>query len=149
MPRITIEERSGYPFECELEVRVADLNYGAHLGYDRLLSLAHQARLVLLEKWGLSEVDLGDGRTGVVAADLAVVYRGEAFVHDRLRFEIRVVEVRRGSFRLAHRVTRIADGRPVALIEIGFAAYDYRERRAARLPDGVREALAALDRDAP
>jgi acyl-CoA thioester hydrolase len=145
MPRTKIEERPSYPFSAELDVRVSDLNYGAHLGYDRILGLAHQARLLLLRELGVTEMDLGDGRAGLMAADVAVAYEGEAFVHDVLVFELRPVEVGRGSFRLAHRV-RKRDGARVALVEIGFAAFDYQARKAVALPAGFRSALVALDR---
>lgn len=144
MPRIVIAEHPAYPFRCELEVRVGDLNYGAHLGYDRLLGLAHQARLLLLEGLGAGELDLGDGRTGIVAGDLAVRYLGEAFVHDMLTFGIRPVEVGRVGFRLAHRVTRKADGARVALIDIGFVGYDYERRRPAALPESFRDRLLEM-----
>src|SRR5512137_1805185 len=57
MPRVKLEEHARYPFSTELEVRVADLNYGAHLGYERLLSLAHQARVRMLDRLGATELD--------------------------------------------------------------------------------------------
>jgi acyl-CoA thioesterase FadM len=145
MPKVKLDEQPGYPFSVALEVRVGDLNYGAHLGYDRLLGLAHQARLVLFDRLGASEMDLGDGRTGIVAVDVAVTYLGEAFVHDVLEFEIRPVEVGRVGFRLAHRVAQQTSGKKVALIEIGFVGYDYDKRRPAGLPDGFRNNLLALD----
>lgn len=145
MPKIKIDEQPAYPFSLELEVRVGDLNYGAHLGYDRLLGLAHQARLVLFDRLGVDEMDLGDGRTGIVAVDVAVSYLGEAFVHDVLAFEIRPVEVGRVGFRLAHRVVQKGSGKKVALIEIGFVGYDYEKRRPAGLPETFRNGLLALD----
>jgi acyl-CoA thioesterase FadM len=147
MPKVKIEEQPSYPFSVELEVRVSDLNYGAHLGYDRILGLAHQARLVLLGELGVDEMDLGDGRTGVVAVDVAATYLGEAFVNDVLVFAIRPVEVGRVGFRLAHLVVNKQAGAKVALIEIGFVGYDYTRRRPAGLPEAFRQGLAALDRD--
>jgi acyl-CoA thioester hydrolase len=145
MPRAKIEEQASYPFSTELDVRVSDLNYGGHLGYDRLLGLAHEARLLLFRELSVTEQDLGDGRTGVVVADVAAVYQGEAFVHEVLSFEIRPVDVGRGSFRLAHRI-RKRDGTNVALLEIGFAAFDYGTRKPVALPAGFRSALVALGR---
>jgi acyl-CoA thioesterase FadM len=144
VPKVKLEEQPRYPFSVDLEVRAGDLNYGAHLGYDRLLGLAHQARLVLFRKLGVTEMDLGDGRTGLVAADAAVSYLGEAFVHDVLVFEIRPAEVGRVGFRLAHRVAHRTSGAKVALIEIGFVGFDYARRRPAGLPEAFRAALLAL-----
>ncbi len=148
MPKVKLDEQPRYPFSVELEVRVGDLNYGAHLGYDRLLGLAHQARLVLFRDLGVTEMDLGDGHTGVVAADVAVSYLAEAFVYDVLVFGIRPVEIGRVGFRLAHRVSQQASGAKVALIEIGFVGYDTEKRRPAALPEAFRAALLALDGEA-
>lgn len=144
MPKVKVEEHAAYPFSVELEVRVGDLNYGAHLGYDRILGLAHQARLVLFESLGVDEMDLGDDRTGVVAMDVAATYLSEAFVHDRLVFEIKPVEIGRVGFRLAHRVVNLKTGKKVALIDIGFVGFDYDKRRPAGLPETFRNGLLAL-----
>ena len=140
MSRIKIEEQDAYPFRTELVVRVSDLNYGAHLGYDSLLTLAHQARLEMLSNWSVTETDLGDGQTGIVASDAALIYRGEAFLNDVLIFEICPVKVGMVSFRLAHRV-RKKDGTDVALIEIGFAGFNYKERSPAKLPSSFTAEL--------
>ena len=143
MSRTKIEEQNAYPFETELVVRVSDLNYGAHLGYDSLLTLAHQARLVMFEQLNASETDLGDGQTGIVASDASLIYRGEAFLNDVLVFEICPLKVGMVSFRLAHRV-RKKDGSDVALIEIGFAGFDYARRAPAKLPTSFTEKLNAM-----
>ena len=144
MPRVKLQELKSYPIKTTLDVRVSDLNYGAHLGYDALLSLAHQARVELFTELGVNEMDLGDKKTGIVAADVAVQYKGEAFVLDSLLFEIAPIEIGMASFRLAHRVSNLRTNRPVALIEIGFAAFDYESRRSGRLPDGFRSKLEAI-----
>ena len=143
MTSVKIEQRKAYPIKTELKVRVSDLNYGAHLGYDSLLGLAHQARIEIFSRWGADELDLGDGKTGLIVVDLAVSYRGEAFLNEILVFETAAVEIRHGSFRLAHRVLKSGGGH-VALIEIGCVAFDYAARRTSRLPDSFRENLAAI-----
>ena len=144
MPRVKLLEQKNYPISLTLDVRVSDLNYGAHLGYDHLLSLAHQARVELFTEMGVTELNLGDKKTGIVAADLAVQYKGEAFVLDSLLFETAPVEIGLASFRLAHRVSNLTTKRPVALIEIGFAAFDLEARRSGRLPEGFKKRLEAI-----
>jgi acyl-CoA thioesterase FadM len=144
MPRVKIEEQVRYPYSIDLEVRVSELNYGGHLGYERLLAMAHQARVRLLEQLGATELDLGDGATGIVAADLAVAYLGEAFLNDVLVFEIKPVEIGLVAFRLAHRVSHKGSGRKVALAEIGFVGFDTRRRAPGRLPDRFLAALREL-----
>lgn len=148
MPRVKLSDLSAYPYQIELGVRVTDINYGGHLGYDRLLGLAHEARIHLLEQLGASELDLGDGRTGVVAVDLQVLYQGLAFRGDRLRFEIGIAELRSTSFRLAHRVRRASDGGEIARLEICLAAYDAAAQRPTVLPEAFRARVEALARGA-
>lgn len=136
MPRLQLTPREPYPFACEIAVRTTDLNYGGHLGNDRLLSLAQEARVAFLASHGWTELDCGGA--ALIMADAAVVYRSEAFAGDVLRFETAAVEPARLGFRLAMRVTRPADGAVVALLETGLVSFDYGRRRPVALPDAVR-----------
>lgn len=136
MPRLDLKAREPYPFACELTVRTTDLNYGGHLGNDRLLALVQEARVAFLATHGWTELDCGGA--GLIMADAALVYRAEAFAGDVLRFEVAAVEPSRASFRLAVRATRAADGGEVALVETGMVCFDYAQRRPVALPDAVR-----------
>ena len=57
MPRIKLKPLNYYSFQTEITVRVTDLNYGGHLGNDKLLSLIHEARVAFLACFGFSEMD--------------------------------------------------------------------------------------------
>lgn len=144
MARVTLDRYDRYPFEITLAVRVSDLNHAGHLGHDRLINLAQQARGLLLHGWGLDELDLGDGRTGLVIADVAAVFDGEAFLHDELVFGIRVVHIGGRSLRLAYQVRR-PDGRAVARLETGLVVFDYQQRQAVPMPDRLRGRLVELE----
>lgn len=138
MPRLDLRPREPYPFHCELVVRTTDLNYGGHLGNDRLLALVHEARVAFLALHGWTELDCGGA--GLIMGDAAICYRAEAFAGDRLRLEVAAVEPGRLGFRLATRVTRPADGIEVALAETGMVCFDYARRRPVPLPPAVRAA---------
>ena len=138
MPRVQLTPAAAYPFATELAVRTTDLNYGGHLGNDRLLSLVHEARVAWLADHGWTEMDCGG--VSLIMGDAALVYRAEAFAGDVLRFEVAAVEPTRTRFRLAFRVTRPADGAEVALVENGMVCFDYQRRRIAPLPAAVRAA---------
>ena len=135
MPRVKLSERPDYPFSFEILVRTTDLNYGGHLGNDRLLSLVHEARVAFLGNYGWTELDCAG--TSLILADTAVVYRAEAFASDELRFEVAAGESSRSGFRLFYRVTRPADGALIALVENGMACFDYQARKVASLPPTV------------
>lgn len=136
MPRIELTPLEEYQFCIDLVVRVTDLNYGGHLGNDRLLALVHEARVAFLASRGWSEKDCGG--VSLIMGDAAIVYQGQAFAGDQLRFEVAMGEPSRCGFRLFYRVTRLSDGRPIALVETGMICFDYRSQRVQPLPPEVR-----------
>ena len=137
MPRLKLDPLDAYGFSCELTVRTTDLNYGGHLGNDRLLSLVHEARVSFLAAHGLSELDFGG--VSLILGDAALVYQAEAYAGEVLRFEVAAGEPTRSGFRIFYRVTRPADGQAVALVENGMACFDYRARKIVALPAAVRD----------
>jgi len=145
MPRLKLKPLDFYPFSCEIAVRTTDLNYGGHLGNDRLVSLVHEARVAFLAAHGLSELDFGG--PSLILGDAAIVYQAEAYAGDILRFEVAAGEPSGSGFRIFYRVTRPSDGLPVALVENGMACFDYQARRVAPLPAAVRESAFFGDRN--
>jgi acyl-CoA thioesterase FadM len=141
MPRIKLKSLETYPFSIELGVRVTDLNYGGHLGNDRLLSLVHEARVAFLAGHGLSELDCGG--VSLTMGDAALIYQGEAFAGDALRFEVAAGEASGSGFRLFYRITRPSDGSPIALAETGMVCFDYQARKICPLPEAVRRICVA------
>lgn len=137
MPRVQLEPLPDYPFRMEITVRTTDLNYGGHLGNDRLLSLVHEARVAFLAKYSWTEMDCAG--VGLIMGDTAIVYQGEGFAGDTLLFEVAAAEPSRCGFRLCNRVTRTSDGAAIALVENGMVCFDYDQRRITHLPAAVRE----------
>ena len=142
MPRIKLREQSVYEFHFDVVIQPRDVNYSGHLGHDALISLVHCARADLFRSLGVSEMDLGDGRTAIIMSDLAVNYRGEGFMFEPVRIESHVDEVTRNGFRLFHRL--IKDGQVLALVETGLLAYDYPQRKIVHVPQAFIEALARI-----
>jgi acyl-CoA thioesterase FadM len=142
MARVQIELPQSWLFRTRLAVRVTDVNYGGHLGNDRVLGLAHEARVRWLASRGLSEKDVGG--VGLIMADAALVFRGEAFLGDELEVELGAMEVRRSSFDLVYRLTRPADAAEIALVKTGLVCFDYAARKVARLPKGLSRCLESV-----
>ena len=136
MARVQLDPLPEYHFQTEISVRTTDLNYGGHLGNDRLLSLIHEARVAFLASYGWSELDCGG--VSLIMGDTAIVYQGEGFAGDLLLFEVAAAESGRCGFRLFFRVTRPADQAAIALVENGMVCFDYDKRRIAKLPETVR-----------
>ena len=133
MPRLRLEQLTEYPYSHTVKIRVSDLNYGSHLANDRLVSIVHQARVELLEDLGFSELDLGDNRSGIMMCDLQVIYKSEAFLNEILTVQSAFTEIKKSSFRISNRIT--CDKRDIALVDCGFAAYDYKNKQISSLPE--------------
>jgi len=145
MPRLSLAPLTSYGFALDIAVRTTDLNYGGHLGNDRLLALLHEARVGFLAAHGWSE--LACGGVSLIMGDAALVFKGEAFAGDVLRIGVGVAEAGRAGFRLSYLVSRPADDAVVAVAETGLAGFDYETRRIVPLPEATRTSLEEL-RDA-
>jgi acyl-CoA thioester hydrolase len=140
MPRIKLFEQQNYEFQSSLQVRPQDINYSGHVGNDNLVSLVGAARAHLFHSINLSELDLGDGQTGIVMTDLVVNYKAEAFLFDELLIDTHIGEFARIGFRMFHRARR--EGRLIALMEAGFATYNYGTKKIVPVPTQFQKSLA-------
>ncbi len=140
MPRIKLNEQREYVFRYTKVLEPRDINYGGHLGNDALVTIVGSARVNMFRAMGLSEMDLGDGKTGIIMSDLAVNYKSEAFMFDELVIDTHVGEISRSSFRLFHRINK---GRiVVALVETGITTFNYALRKVVPVPQVFLNLLA-------
>ncbi len=137
MARVQIQALAQYDFSVEIVVRTTDLNYGGHLGNDRLLTLVHEARVAFLESKGWTELDCAGA--SLIMGDVAGIYKGEAFAGDRLVFKVAAGEPTRCGFRLFYSVTRKTDAAKIALVETGMTCFNYQDRKIASLPEAVEK----------
>ncbi len=125
------------PFSTTLTVRVGDINYGGHLGHDRLITLLHQARLDFLKHFAADELNCFG--VGLIMQRLQVDFRGEAFLGDELTVAMHVGQCRPSRFTLHYQVD--CENRPIARAETTMVAFDYESRRAVALPDALMAAF--------
>jgi acyl-CoA thioester hydrolase len=132
MPRIKLQEQPDYEFRYEYTVQHRDINMGVHLGNDAIIILSNVAMMNMFRRLGLTDVDLGDGKTGKIMVDLCANYKGEGHIFDVLQIDSHIGEITYNSFRIFHRVTRGEE--LLALVETGFLAFDYELRKSAPIP---------------
>lgn len=133
MPRIRLKEQDKYEFYYETTIKVRDINYGNHLSNDALIGLLHEARIDLLLNMGLGELDLGNGTTGLILSDLAVNYRNQGYMNDKIMVHTHIGDLSTSSFRFYYKVTR---GETIlALAESGMAAFNYDTNSLDELPE--------------
>lgn len=141
MARIRLEMPEQLLYSTSVQVQISDINYGGHLGNDRVLSLAHEARLQCLKSFGLSELDIGG--VGVVMTDAAVVFKREAFHGDNLSIDVGLGEVTRRGFEFYFRFRNVRSNEEVALAKTGLVAFDYATRKIADLPESFLSVITS------
>ncbi len=139
MARIDIPFDGPVLFRHPIEVRVSDLNYGNHLGHDSLVSLLHEARVRYLDSLGMHESDV-DGTAMVIAA-LAVRYRAEARLGERLSVEIAAGDLSSRMVELCYRVRSLDHDRVVADASTALVCVDPAAGRAVSVPARLHDAL--------
>lgn len=135
MPRIKVAIPAHVSFEASIPVRITDLNYGAHLGNDALLSILHEARLQLLKHFGYTELDLGGA--SLIMADVAIEYKGEGFYGDVLTLRLAFDDVHKYGFDITYHVLN-QNGKEVARAKTGMLCFNYQQRKLMALPDEVK-----------
>lgn len=133
----------GYPFTLPYQVRIADINYGGHVSNAALLHYFQDARIGYLQALGpFSELDLGEG-CGLILPEAHVRYLAEMFLGDVLEIGVRVSELGNSSWKMEYRVER--QGKATAEGWTQLVCFDYAQRRARRMPQALRSAVAALE----
>lgn len=135
MARVKLTPLEKYAFSTKIRVRVTDLNYGNHLGNDRILAYAHEARVQFLNSLGYGELNLAG--KAVIMADAAVVYKSEALLGDELYIEVGVSDISRVSFDVHYRITKVDSAQVVALVKTGIVCYDYEAGKVVAIPEQV------------
>lgn len=132
MPRVKVSLPASFGLAVTLPVRITDLNYGAHLGNDALLSLLHEARVQFLAHLGTTEFDPAT-RLGFIMVDVAVEYKAEAFYGDVLTIRLATHDLNKYGFDIAYLVEN-QTGREVARAKTGMLCFDYTSRKLRVLP---------------
>ncbi|GAB2773242.1 acyl-CoA thioesterase FadM [Hymenobacter luteus] len=133
MARVKVQLPETYLLAVEIPVRITDLNYGAHLGNDALLSILHEARVQFLRHLGQAEYDPATG-LGHIMADVAIEYKGEGFYGDVLHIQMAATDLGKYGFDLVYWVKNQA-GREIARAKTGMLGFNYTTRQLLPLPE--------------
>jgi len=141
MARIKIDLPETFAFSTSFPVRITDLNYGAHVGNDTILSFIHEARVRFLKSFGYTELDLGGA--GLIMSDVMIVFKKEIFYGDEIRLSVAATDFTRAGFDLVYKLEK--DTSPatslLAIAKTGMVCYDYSLKKVTVLPEAVKERL--------
>jgi YbgC/YbaW family acyl-CoA thioester hydrolase len=142
MPRIKIDLPKTFSFSATIAVRVTDLNYGNHVGNDKVLSYLQEARMHYLQSLGYSELDL-DG-VSLIMTDAALVFKNEMYYGDELLISLRAVDFSRVGFDLLYKIEKKSEEKLIvtATAKTAMTCFDYRLKKIVKLPESVSKKLS-------
>jgi len=86
----------------QIPVRIADINYGNHVGNDAFVSIIHEARMQWLKQYGYTELKI-EG-VGLIMSDLTLEFKNESFYGDIVEVNLGAGEISRVGFELYYRL---------------------------------------------
>ena len=139
--RIRIDFPQPFLFKTIIPVRISDINYGGHVGNDSILSIVHEARIDFLKQWNYTEMNI-EG-IGLIMADSAIQYKGEAFHGDEICIEICVGDFTSKSFDLYYKLTTVRNEQQfnIAFVKTGMLCFDYASRKIVAIPNQFLDRL--------
>lgn len=132
--RIKIHFENEFTFTTRIPVRITDINYGGHLGNDKILAIVHEARMAYLQHLGYTEMNI-EG-SGIIMADSAIQYKGEGFFGDVLKVEMYAVARSEMHFDLFYKLSTERNHKviDIAFVKTGMLCFDYNKRQIRPIP---------------
>lgn len=137
MNRIKINLPKDFSFVTSLKVRITDLNYGAHVGNDRILALLQEARQEYLLQFGYGELDF-EG-LGLIMADVAIEYKSEIKYGQTITISVQAADFDKLGFDLFYKMEIIAEPENIiaAKAKTGMVCYDYQTKKKTHIPEAA------------
>lgn len=142
MPRIKIEIPERVIGTFIIPVRIADINYGNHVGNDAFVSIIHEARMQWLSQLGYTELKI-EG-IGLIMSDLALEFKNESFYGDLVEVKLGAGEISRVGFELYYQLfaKRNKENVLLANAKTGMVCFDYGIKKVAPIPEQLKYILA-------
>lgn len=138
MARLKLQPLTRTIFETQMEVRVEHINYGGHMGNDKFLSFAHEARVRFLASVQATELDFY--QHGLIMLDSSVDYKAEVFLADQLTIKLDINDIQDTSFDMLY--SFIKSDKTAALIKTSMCFFDYATRKIQPVPEAFKERYA-------
>ncbi len=143
MARVKIELPENFIFQCDLPVRITDINYGGHVGNDALLSILHEIRMQFFKYFGYSEMQFAGA--GMLMADVAIEFKSELFYGDIINAAVTAGEFSRIGFDIYYKLEKqIGEQKKlIAVAKTGMICYDYEKKKIVAVPEEAKQKLSA------
>lgn len=134
MARIKLEIPEKVIAVCHIPVRIADINYGNHVGNDAFVSIIHEARMQWLAQYEYTELSIEDA--GLIMSDLAIEFKSEAFYGDMVEVKLGTGDISRVGFDLYYQLFTKRNDELILLAKAktGMICYDYQAKKVVAIP---------------
>lgn len=133
MSRVKINLPLTVHYTTTIQLAIGDMNYGNHLSNDKVLTLAHEARIRFLESHGWDEYNVAGA--SIIMTDAAVVYKSEGFRGNNIQIAVTVDDISNRGFDLYYRMMNLSTGKELAHVKTGILCFDYATRKVRSLPE--------------
>jgi acyl-CoA thioesterase FadM len=142
MNRIKVILPESFKFKTEIPLSITDINYGGHLGNDKILSLIQEARVRYLKELGYSEINI-EG-FGIIMIDAAIQYKSQGFYGDVILIEVGAGDFDKLGFDMFYRLSNKETGKEIALAKTGISVFDYQKRKIVSVPEEFIRKISSI-----
>ncbi|MBK25222.1 MAG: thioesterase [Halobacteriovorax sp.] len=132
MARVKIQFPDSHLFETNLKVCIDHINYGNHMGNDRFLSFAGEARLRFLKS--LKQDEMNFYGSSLIMSDAEISYKAQVYHGDSIKVELAAKPVNNKSFDFLYRFSN-QNNTVVSLVKTGMVYFDYDANRVCNGPE--------------
>ena len=138
MARIKIEMPVSIIAAFQIPIRIADINYGNHVGNDAFVSVIHEARMQWLLQYGYNELNI-EG-IGLIMSDLALEFKNESFYGDVVEVKLGTGEISKVGFELYYQLFTKRNTEIILLAnaKTGMVCYDYDAKKVTAIPENLK-----------
>ncbi|AOY59441.1 acyl-CoA thioesterase [Desulfococcus multivorans] len=124
-----------------ITVRIGEINYGNHVGYQHYLTYFQEARIAYLAHLSFTEKDIGG--YGMMVSEATCRYRRELFLGDRIEVGCRITVIKSKAFVMEYRIekadTLCASGSTTNI------CFDFESGKVVPLPEAFTTAVRAFE----
>lgn len=129
--KLSLPERPSL-YQTSITLGVADMNYGNHLGNDKVLTLAHETRLRFFRE--IDQEELNFFSSALIMGDAAIQYKGQGYMGDLCTIRLWISEVSPFGFDLIYSMTKNEGKSEIARVKTGMIFFDYDLQKMAKTP---------------